>query len=106
MQKFNSILKKSILTVSFGLFSLFSFNALSSNNTMNFLPMEDALSAYRNTINDSFVNPRPYRDFYSLDNKSTKSTPLANVDFLAFILLGSVYFFIVNRNSKPRNISL
>ncbi len=107
MKKYNSILKKYILTISFVLFSLFHSNVFSSNQIMNFLPMEDAYSAHRNTTEDSFVSSKPHRDvFYYFENPTEKPSQLPKVDILAFILLGSVYFFIVHRNSKSNNISL
>ena len=83
-------------------------NFCNATHTMNFLPMEDALSSARNITPLENSNVKPYRESFSIGNKTQNEGLLSfsNTDILAFVLLAGVYFILVRRRSKPRNISL
>lgn len=101
------VMQKALWITCCVLFLLFPLSSRSSNNnTMNFLPMEDALSTTRNVSEYSYSKVKPYKEPLPLKKEKSDSNIFENVDFLAFLLLGIVFFLVVNRKSKPRNISL
>lgn len=99
-------LQKLFYSICFILFLGYPSKGISSNNIINFLPMEDALSTSRNINDNDFLNVKPYNEPLPLKKDKSESNIFKNIDLLAFFLLAIVFFLIVNRKSRPRNISL
>ena len=99
-------LHKVFFLICFILFLGHPAKGVSSNNIMNFLPMEDALSTSRNISDNAYVQMKPYKEPLPLKKKKSDSNIFENVDVLAFFLLAIVFFLVVNRRSKNRNVSL
>lgn len=95
-----------LLAICFVLFLAYPNHGISANYIMNFLPMEDALSATRNISDYDYAKIKPYKEPLPIKKEKAESNILENVDVLAFCLLGIVFFLIVNRRSKSRNLSL
>lgn len=77
-------------------------------NYTSFLPLEDSMSAARNSA--SFVNEniKPYRQSHKLENDpvSVKNFfDFTTPDVCAFILLAGIYIMLVRKSSGARNAS-
>lgn len=97
-------IKKSIIIISLILF----FPVLGMCNHINFLPMEDAMSAARNAPELVNENVKPYRQSFNLGNKEVANRnyfDFTTSDICAFILLTGIYIILTRKDSKSRNAS-
>lgn len=93
----------------FAILMIYSTPCLAQNNYgnyNNFLPMEDALSATRNSAEFHTNIQKPYRQSYNLGSQKIQNksyVDFTTMDIFAFILLGGIYLMFVRSNSKSRN---
>lgn len=102
MQKIRNIIFKSVLALS--LILVVPESVYSSPTS--FLPMEDALSAARNSSGGQYNNVKPFRQSFNLGSQSLQRKSyidFTTTDVCAFILLAGIYVMFVRRNSKSRN---
>lgn len=112
MEKLKFIFQRYILTISLLLTSASVTYAATETDysynyyMMSFLPLEDALSTARNTPDYIVPTTKVPQNRLPLAYEKNNISIWENANFLAFILLGAVYFLLANKQSKPRGVSL
>jgi hypothetical protein len=76
------------------------------SSPINFLPMEDAMSAARGVTTGTDKAYKPYREPFNLGNKEHSKSyfDFSSADIFAIILLAGIYLLSVRKKSQSRSV--